>query len=131
MLRRVPLAVLVALAVIGVPGESGATTITSYSDVSDTAVFVPGQSLTTPLGGPWRDIAFNFFSDLTATTPAAEGTLFLLTQEYLGSPDALDSSTPGYLAQSAQITGGIYGFDSAVILQPGTQYFFYANAAMF
>ena len=38
-------------------------------------------------------------------------------------------STPGFIASSTSNAGGIYTFDSAVTLQPNTQYWFFANAA--
>jgi len=88
-----------------------------------------GQSFTTPSGGPWHNITFNFYSTpaggaTPASTPAAAGTAFLLTQEYLGTPAALSSSTPGYLAQSISISGGVYVFPSSLALSPGTKYWF-------
>jgi hypothetical protein len=90
--------------------------------------------VTTPGGGPWTNITFNFFSDF-AGTPAAVGTLFLLSQEdsifNFGSvaPQNLSSSTAGYIAQSQSISGGVYVFAPSVVLQPNTQYFFYATAS--
>jgi hypothetical protein len=90
-----------------------------------------GQSFTTPSsGGPWDDITFNFFSNLPPTTPTATGTGFLLSQEYLGTPSNLSSSTPGFLGASTGITGGMYVFPVTLELQPGTQYFVYGNAAI-
>jgi len=90
-----------------------------------------GQSFTTPGGGPFNDVMFNFYSDLASTTPAAAGTAFLLNQEYLGAPAALNSSTPGFLGASTSISAGRYVFAPSVVLQPNTQYFVYENAAMF
>src|SRR3954470_18243563 len=53
-----------------------------------------GQSLTTPAGGPWNDLTFNWFDTggppyPGIPNPIATGTLFLLGQEYLGTPGAL------------------------------------------
>lgn len=85
-----------------------------------------GQSVTTAaVGGPWDNISFNWYD--TNLAPAAYGTLFLLSQEYLGTPAALSSSTTGYIAESVG-AGGVYTFAASVTLQPGLQYFFYANA---
>jgi hypothetical protein len=89
-----------------------------------------GESFTTPVGGPWTGIAFNFYSDIPATIPTAAGTAFLLSQQYLGTPSALGTGTPGFLAASTSITGGQYIFDSSVTLQANTQYFLYENALM-
>ena len=86
-----------------------------------------GQSFTTVTVSPESNIAFNFFSNIPATTPYALGTGFLLSMQYLGTPSALSSSTPGFLGQAAA-AGGFYTFNSSLILSPGTQYFFYENA---
>jgi hypothetical protein len=89
-----------------------------------------GQSFTMPSsGGPWNDITFNFFSDVPATTPFAIGTGFLLDQAYLGTPSNLSSATPGFLAESTGITGGMYDFPAALTLNPGVTYFVYENTA--
>jgi hypothetical protein len=105
-----------------------AETISAYQAGPNTGIAFPGQSVTiASTGGPWDNIVFNFYSDASATTPTAFGTVFLLSQEYLGAPDDLSSSTVGYIAQAAA-SGGLYKFASGVTLQPGTQYFFYVNA---
>jgi len=94
-----------------------------------------GESFTTPAGGAWNHITFNFYATAAsgstpASTPAAAGTAFLLTQEYLGTPAALSSSTPGFLAQSISNAGGVYTFPPSVVLNPNTQYWVYENALM-
>jgi len=89
-----------------------------------------GESLMTPVGGPWNNITFNFYSDAPAVTPAAAGNAFLLTQEYLGTPAALSSSTPGFLAESVSNAGGVYTFNSGVVINPGTEYWIYEDAVM-
>jgi hypothetical protein len=86
-----------------------------------------GQSFTTVTISPESNIAFNFFSDVPATTPYALGTGFLLSMQYTGTPAGLSSSTPGFLGQ-ASAAGGFYTFNPSLILSPGTQYFFYENA---
>jgi hypothetical protein len=111
-------------------GTARAATIVAFTDAVNTADPVPGQSLTTPAGGPWNNITFNFYADLVGMVPTAGGDLFILTQEYLGIQTDLSSSTPGFLAESTGIAGGVYLFDTAVTLQGGTQYFFYANQAV-
>jgi len=100
-----------------------------------TAIAFFGQSFTTPAGGPWSEITFNFYATpatgtTPASTPVAAGTAFLLTQEYLGTPAALSTSTPGFLAQSIGVFGGVYAFPPSVVLNPGTEYWIYENASM-
>jgi hypothetical protein len=95
-----------------------------------------GQSFTTPGGGPWSNITFNFYSTAAsgsnpASTPTAVGSAFLLTQEYLGTPAALSASTPGFVAESVSISGGMYIFAPSVVLNSGTKYWVYENASMF
>jgi VPDSG-CTERM motif len=99
---------------------------TAAPGATSLAAFV-GQSFTTNPGSPTSNIAFNLFSDVPATTPYALGTGFLLSMEYLGTPAALSSSTPGFLGQ-ATAAGGFYTFDPSLTLLPLTQYFFYENA---
>jgi hypothetical protein len=89
-----------------------------------------GESFTTPAGGPWSSLAFNFYSDIPATTPTAAGTAFLLTQEYLGTPAALGSGTAGFLAASTGISGGLYLFGPSATLQANTKYYLYEDASL-
>jgi hypothetical protein len=86
-----------------------------------------GDVVTTPTGKGWNGITFNFV-DASTSGPAAFGTLFVLTQEYLGTPTALNSSTAGFLGASTGISGGMYDFASSVTLLPNTMYWFYSNA---
>ena len=128
-LLRCIAALLLVTGVAG--GTASATTITQNTAGLSSNTFFPGNSLTTPAGGAWDDITFNWFSDNPGSTPTAFGTLFILTQEYLGTPSNLSTSTPGFLAQSQSIAGGMYIFNPSVVLQPNTRYFFYANASGF
>jgi hypothetical protein len=94
--------------------------------------FALGQSFTTPAGGPWNNLTFNWFDTGGAPNsgvpnPIATGTLFLLNQQYLGTPGALSAATPGYIAQSQNIALGMYLFSGNVIAQPNTTYFAYTN----
>lgn len=88
----------------------------------------PGIRLTTPTGGPWTNITFNWYR-VTSGASYAIGTLFLLDREYLGTPQALSSSTSGYLA-SASGNGSLYTFSPTLTLQGNTQYYFYADLGL-
>jgi hypothetical protein len=118
---------LVAGAILAVTSAANAGTILEYT----AGTFVtggplyPGESFTTPSGGPWDDITFNFYE---SGLPAAFGTGFLLDQSYAGQPSALSSSTPGFLA-SATASGGEYSFASSLVLQPDTTYYLYSNSS--
>jgi len=124
-LARVALPIIVAFATI----ETHAATINQNTAGVSVNTFFPGNSLSTPVGGDWNTITFNWFSDAPGNTATAFGTLFLLGQEYLGTPQALSSSAPGFLAQSQSTASGLYTFDPAVTLTASTRYFFYANAS--
>jgi hypothetical protein len=125
--RRIIVAAALGLAV-GVAGRAKAGVITEFTTGSDSLnTNIPGQSATTPAGGPFNNISFNFFD--TGGNPLAFGDLFILTKEYLGTPADLNESTPGFLAESTTVSGGQYVFDAAVTLQANTQYFFYADQA--
>lgn len=88
--------------------------------------FVLGQSVTTPAGGPWNNITFNWVHETGA--PYAVGGLYLLTQAYAGTPLALSSSTPGYVANTSVIIDGVWRFSVGVTLNPSTQYFLYMDS---
>jgi len=100
-----------------------------FPAVDNGAGEVPGQEVLTGSGGPWNDITFSFLAEppnVTAETPYASGTIFLLSQDYLGTPADLSSSTPGYVATgTANAAGTAWVFDPSVTLQPNTNYFFY------
>jgi hypothetical protein len=89
-----------------------------------------GAVVTTPtlpnVAHEWFNVTFNWIAP--DSSAAAFGTLFVLTQEYLGTPAALSSSTAGFVAASTGISGGMYDFASNVKLFPNTTYWFYSNA---
>ena len=127
-LRFVPVLVIVAL-VAFCPTLMRAVTIAENTagTLSSGGGFYFGQSFTTVAGSPESNIAFNFFSDVPATTPYAVGTGFLLSMAYTGTPSSLSSATPGFLGQ-ANASGGFWTFNSSLTLLANTQYFFYENA---
>jgi hypothetical protein len=84
-----------------------------------------GQSFTTPDGGPWKDITYNFVGG--PALPGAFGTAFLLNNEYLGTPAGLNPAAAGFLA-TANAADGIYTFPASLILQPATTYYLYSDA---
>jgi hypothetical protein len=86
------------------------------------------QTITTSAGSAFDDVVFNFYANSPATTPTATGTIYLLSEDYTGSPDALTSSTPGYIA-SATASGGYYTFNTSVTLQPETTYYLAMNGS--
>lgn len=130
LLSRVGTIVIAVGLLLGAFLRADAAVLTEFTGGTATATnqFV-GQSVTTVAGGPFNNITFNFFSDVSGgTTPSAAGDLFILTQQYLGTPSGLSAATPGFLAESTGIVGGIFQFDPAVILQGATQYFVYSDA---
>jgi hypothetical protein len=87
----------------------------------------PGQEVTTPSGGPWNNIVFDFYDG--NGNPAALGTVYLLSQPYTGTASALTSSTPGFIAGAVGGgLGGSYTFATSVTLQSNTAYYFYDSA---
>lgn len=85
-----------------------------------------GQSFTSSAMGMTNNIVFNFFSNFPATDPYAQGTGFLFSTEYMGTPNGLISMALGFLGQ-ATASGGFYTFDPNLTLLAGTQYFFYVD----
>jgi hypothetical protein len=117
----------IAIAVSSLAPIARADTITEYrvhnAGVNGSATPV-GQSVTTPTGGPWHSITFNFYD--FGSNPFATGNLYLLDQAYAGTPAALSSSTTGYIG-TGTASGGVWTFDPSVTLQASTQYFFYLD----
>ncbi len=99
--------------------NSAGTTVSAFGGIF-------GQSVTTPTGGPWSNITFNFVNG--ADSPIAFGGLYALGQQYSGAPNALSTSTPGFLGFTNVVSGGQWQF-SNLILNPNTQYFFYMDDA--
>lgn len=136
--RMLNLAGVVALCVSGNAWAAIITQNTTGTSATIGTGFFDGQSVTTPTGGPWDDIGFNFVqcgnpsgtSCLAGiNSPYALGDLYLLTQVYDGLPSGLSSSTPGFVAEATTIVGGVWTFASSVTLNPSTQYFFYMDTA--
>jgi len=84
-----------------------------------------GQSVVTPGGISWNNLEFNFY--IIGGGPQAFGNIFLLDQQYFGTPAALTSITPGYIASAAD-AGSTYVFDPSVTILANTQYWFYNDS---
>jgi hypothetical protein len=128
MQKLMGVSVLLAFAATG--ASAGIISSATSGTNGNVAGFI-GQSVTTPgtVTG-WNNITFDFFSNGPGTTPAAFGTLFILTQKYTGTPAALSSGTTGFVASSTSIVSGVYQFNSTVTLAANTTYYFYENTAL-
>ena len=93
---------------------------------------IPGQSLTTGSDGSWTNITFNFYNADSPPDSVASGTLYLLSQEYLGQPVNLSTGTTGYISHTSTTqtegSGDEWVF-SGVTLESSTQYWFYATSS--
>ena len=112
----------------GVATEAPPETIVELSSGVTLFSGYAGQSMTVA-GGPLNDIRFNWHDRDGAGRihPVAFGTLYLLSQEYLGAPTDLSPSTPGFLARSIRVENNQYRFDASVTLQPGVKHWFYTD----
>jgi len=88
-----------------------------------------GESLTTPTGGPWSDLTFNFYD--ASGNPYANNTItvYLLSAAYSGTAAALSSSTTGYVDSTSTVSGTAWVFNPATTIQAGTKYWVYMSAA--
>jgi hypothetical protein len=103
-----------------------------------------GRAVTTPAGGPWNNLQFNYWwifqSEYTRLNPFAAGELFLLSQPYTGSPLNLSLATPNVIASTSLVVNIVndlssvgvdaslknaWQFDASVVLQPNTTYYFF------
>jgi len=110
----------------------GAVILSEKDGTSERRNLVPGQSLTTGSGGSWSDITFNFYDAENPANSVANGTLYLLSQEYTGTPTNLGTGTSGYISHTsttqAEGNGDEWVF-SGVTLESSTQYWFYATGS--
>jgi hypothetical protein len=118
--------------VLGAARSATATTIAINTGGAQTSNpgFFWGQDFSTAAGGPWNNLAFNFFLDAASTTPVAAGTAFILNQQYLGTPANLSAATPGFIGSSTGIVGNRWVFNPSLALAGGTQYWIYENAVI-
>ena len=119
---------LAMVGLVGVALPARASVIVQFtSGVSTAANDFFGQKFTTPSGGPWDDITFNFFSD-PGVTPVAVGTAYIFGSLYSGTPSGLSGASD--LATSTGILSGSYVFSPTFTLQPNTQYFLYEDTVI-
>lgn len=105
---------------------SGAVTVTESTTgalpvSSDVTI---GQSFAVPSGTSYQNIRFSWIGT-DGTSPLAFGNLFLMDQEYLGTPRDLSSSTAGFVGQSSGISAGEYLFTASLTLNAGSSYWAY------
>ena len=107
-------------------GQASAAIIASNGPSDGLNGSFPGVSILLPSAGGgnvgWNNIEFSFFnSDNSAN---ASGDLFILNSQYLGTPSGLSNATAGFVAQSVSAIGGAWQFDSSLILNELTTYYF-------
>lgn len=129
--RALPNVHSAVLTLLSIASSSTAAVVVEYGPAASPAghAQAPGQGVTTPVGGPWTDIQFSWIRSSDGSR-LAEGSLFLLSSAYSGTPANLSASTAGFIAVGTVAGGGVgtsYTFDPSVTLQPNTQYFFYSN----
>jgi hypothetical protein len=119
---------LLAVFLIGVPAPAAAAPIIETWGL-DLGIFIPGQEVTTPAGGPWNQLAFNWYTPCGTycIVPLALGDLYLLDQPYTGTPAGLSSSVAGYISNTSTIANNQYIFAPGVTIQPNVSYFFYTK----
>ena len=95
---------------------------------------IPGQSFTTLNDGSWNFLTEVDFGKGYTSIPS--GSLFLLSQPYIGNPQDLSISTPGYLAMSDATTSGtgfyadfLFTGANQFAMAPNTQYWVYGNSS--
>jgi hypothetical protein len=108
--------------------SSLSATVTAFVEVpvtiSNTAGTVgtwnwAGQSVTTPAGDGLAKLKFNWYTYKGA--PTAFGRLYILKQEYLGTPQDFGLASPGVLARSEAIVDDQYVFAQGVSLAANTK----------
>ncbi len=114
-----------SLAVVQPLAQAPTTLVAVTAGTTGTSNNYVGQSVTIPGHGAYKDLRFNWYT--VAGSPTAFGTLYLLDREYLGAPEDLGPSTPGFIAQSVDIDSGQYVFDPKVKVKGGATCWFYTD----
>jgi hypothetical protein len=105
-----------------------ADVITAYTGGgASIASYALGESLTTPTGGPWSDLTFNFYDAGGNAYANNTITVYLLSAAYSGAATALSSSTTGYLDSTSTVSGNAWVFNPATTIQASTQYWVYMS----
>jgi len=123
----VPVSALVTIAESSTLEQVGTGQTSTSNNYLGQSVTVPGTSSYNNLRFNWDGYAPGSLSAPGPRGPLAVGDLYVLTQEYVGLPSGLGSSTPGFLAQSQAIDNGQYVFPPTVTLKGGTKYWFYSS----
>jgi PEP-CTERM motif len=126
-MKTLKLVALIALAFGATAQMSSAALILEQTTATAGAAGFFGQSFKTPVGGAFDNITFNWFSNLAASTPSANGTLFFLNQAYTGAPNGLSAATTGFLASSTGVVGNVYQFDPSFTIVGDSDYFAYTG----
>ena len=121
------LPVLLLFTALGSPTAQADTISSVTNGVADSRATYWGETVTTIAGGPWDALSLNFYN--YAGAPEAVGDVFLLSQQYLGTPSNLSSSTPGFIAEGTA-SDGFYDFASGVTALGGTEYWVYTDAPL-
>ncbi len=115
-----------AAALFALVNVAHADVLASYTGGSGTnaGAFI-GQSFTVMGKGSYNNIVFDFLN-VNSQTAFATGTAYLLSTAYTGSPNALSTSTPGFLALAAA-SADAFSFAASLVLQTGSTYFLYTD----
>jgi hypothetical protein len=117
---------LLAAGILAWTAGAQAAVIQQITEGQDVETIYLGQSIRTQPGLSWNNLAFAWLGPNLGQV--ANGGLFILTQEYLGTPGGLGAATPGFVARSTGIVNGSFQFAPTVQLLPNTLYYFYTNA---
>ena len=128
--RHAATAVMLAV-VLALATSTRADTIVEYTTGGDvTGSYFMGQRFTTPAGDPYTLEKFTWLTTAGAPVAANASKLWILNDEYLGTPAALNSSMPTYVADSGTYGAsevGYYTFSSPPQLSASTNYWAYVS----
>jgi uncharacterized protein (TIGR03437 family) len=97
----------------------------AFSNFPGTNTFF-GWKFTTP-HGTWNNIQIAPLAHIGLVPMAATGTAYLLSQPFVGKPQDLSTSAPGFIATSTGVSGGYYTFAPGLTLQPNTVYYVFPD----
>lgn len=123
VLKTLPMATVLALGTVA----AQAATISAETrgrDAVRASYYM--QSVEIGPGADWSNISFAFDKDKGRGFSAyAAGDLFILSEQYLGTPKGVNKSTDGFVAKSTGVTAnGFWKFKNSLTLQANTTYYF-------
>ena len=126
--------VLAASILAATAASTHAVTVAEFTDGSYDSGAIPlnylniGRSFTTDSASNYDNLSFSFLNGTGASALTQGRTLYLLSQAYSGTSEALSSLTSGFIASASSTdTGTSWTFNSGISVTASTEYWVYTQ----